>query len=165
MRAKQSLWILESPHFLSNLTILSILHFQIRERLIKSYGLTQDDADEEWKVEESELKEILKPKEDKSADDCEALPSRKKLVRRMRKLGAKFIGKGDDEEKEESAQDKSSASDAKAEAEAEESKNYGYYVIDQTDRHNILLVEMMVRGCHCFDVHVLSCHCFISMCM
>lgn len=64
-------------------------------------------------------------------------------MRRMRKLGAKFIGKGDDDEKEDSTQEKSSANDTKEEA--EESKNYGFYVIDQTDRHNIILAAM-IRG-------------------
>jgi len=54
-----------------------------------------------------------------------------------------FNGKGacdPEEEKEESPQDVTASEPNKA-----ESKSYGFYVIDQTNRHNILLAEM-IRG-------------------
>lgn len=112
-----------------------ILPPQIRERLIKSYGLVQDDANEKWNVDEKKLKEILRPAVEQSADDCEELPPLRKLVKRMRKL----LTVGGEDSTEE-APDDNPASDAKTAP-----TSHNFYVIDQSDRNNILLAEM-IRG-------------------
>lgn len=60
----------------------------------------------------------------------------------MRKLALSFAGKGaaPEEEKEETPQ-----GDNSGDTKAVEPKDYGFHVIDQSDRHNILLAEM-IRG-------------------
>lgn len=110
----------------------------IRERLITSFGLVQDESDETWKVEEKKLKKFLRPAEGKA---CEALPTRKKLLKRIKRLAMSFTGKvsSPEEEKDDSPQD-NSASDTKVEF-----KSHGFHLIDQRDCHNILLFEM-IRG-------------------
>lgn len=117
---------------------------EIRERLITSYALRQDSADEDssdspdWKVKEKKLKALLKPKKNKKQDECEELPPRKKLLRRGRKLVLSFMGKdgGFEDEKDDvpsGNQDGDIAPD------------HGFCVLDQAYRNNILLVEM-IRG-------------------
>ena len=118
---------------------------EVRERLIESYGLAKDEGDEadevdeEWRVDGRELKNILKPEVEKAADHCEALPSRKKLVKRMKRLAASFIGNGGtvEDDKDESTQDNS------GDTKSEFMKSYGFHVIDQTDRNNILVISMI----------------------
>lgn len=98
-----------------------------------------------WRVDEKELKMILRPA--KKADNfCEDMPSRGKLGKRVRTIAALLSGKGDapeEEEKDDSPQD-NSAGDSKQAA----NKSHGFHVIDQSDRHNILLAEMMKGQLH-----------------
>eukprot|EP00584_Thalassiosira_punctigera_P005019 CAMPEP_0172532664 /NCGR_PEP_ID=MMETSP1067-20121228/5630_1 /TAXON_ID=265564 ORGANISM="Thalassiosira punctigera, Strain Tpunct2005C2" /NCGR_SAMPLE_ID=MMETSP1067 /ASSEMBLY_ACC=CAM_ASM_000444 /LENGTH=2277 /DNA_ID=CAMNT_0013317209 /DNA_START=169 /DNA_END=7002 /DNA_ORIENTATION=+ len=114
----------------------------MRERLITSFGLAHDESDETWKVAETKLKKILRPTS-KEADACEALPTRKKLIKRLRKIVTSFDGKegtAPEEEKEDSPQDTSQSTTNKVEF-----KGHCIHLIDQNDRHNILLAEM-IRG-------------------
>ena len=67
----------------------------VRERLVTSFGLAQDESSESeevWKVDETELKKILRPAQEKAASDCEALPSKRKLFKRITKLANSFAG-------------------------------------------------------------------------
>ena len=142
-RAVNFLQKLNDPAF-SNGMPAQVLN-EVRERLIESYGLAKDDGDEadevdeEWRVDGKELKNILKPEVEKAADHCEALPSRKKLVKRMKRLAASFLGNGGtlEDDKDESAQDNS------GDTKSESKKNFGFYVIDQTDRNNTLVISMI----------------------
>jgi hypothetical protein len=118
---------------------------EIRERLITSYALRKDSAEEEessndreWKVKEKKLQALLKPKKSKKEADCEELPPRKKLLKRARKIVLSFMGKDSGIE-----EDKEDAVSAKQEEDV--SANHGFCVLDQKDRNNILLVEM-IRG-------------------
>eukprot|EP00986_Skeletonema_menzelii_P007190 scaffold2808_cov143-Skeletonema_menzelii.AAC.8 len=117
---------------------------EISERLITSYALRQDAVDEdssdtaEWKVREKKLKALLKPKKNKKQDECEDLPPRKKLLKRARKLVLSFMGKdgGFEDEKDDAPPENKDGDVA---------PDHGFCVLDQTNRHNILLVEM-IRG-------------------
>ena len=46
---------------------LFVYFSQLRERVIESYGLAQNELDEGWKVEGEVLKKILKPSSGESA--------------------------------------------------------------------------------------------------
>jgi hypothetical protein len=114
---------------------------KIREQLINSFGITHDGSDDKWKVQESELQKIVRPAVKKATEECEELPSRKRLLKRMKKLAMSFAGKGNgpDDDKEEFSQDNKNKV-SKVET------NYGFSVINQeTDRHNALLAAM-IRG-------------------
>lgn len=115
---------------------------KIREQLVNSYGITHDELEDKWKVQESELRKIVTPAVKKSTDECEGLPSRKRLLRRVKKLAMSFAGKGSGpgEDKDESPQDSPQKISKKVEM------KHGFFVIDQqTDRHNSLLAAM-IRG-------------------
>ena len=111
---------------------------EISERLITSYALRQDLVDEDstdapvWNVKEKKLKSLLQPKKGKKEDDCEELPSRKKLLRRVKKLVQSFMGQdgGFDDDKDDSLSGQSVT-------------DHGFCVLDQIDRNNTLLVEMI----------------------
>ena len=94
--------------------------------------------DEEWKIDESELKKLLKPSADKAADECASLPSKRKLLKRIKRLAATFIGKGGTSEQEETEESQDTSNDLPG-----SNNNYGYQLIDQTDRHNILVYNMI----------------------
>eukprot|EP00984_Skeletonema_dohrnii_P000282 scaffold91_cov114-Skeletonema_dohrnii-CCMP3373.AAC.4 len=117
---------------------------EISERLIASYALRQDSVDEdssdatEWKVREKKLKALLKPKKNKKQDECEELPPRKKLLKRARKLVLVYMGKDGGFE-----DDKDDAPSANQDVEV--APDHGFCVLDQADRNNVLLVEM-IRG-------------------
>ena len=145
-RAANFLQKLNDPAFSNGMPAQALN--EVRERLIESYGLAKDEGDEgdeadevdeEWRVDGRELKNILKPEVEKAADHCEALPSRKKLVKRMKRLAASFIGNGGtlEDDKDESTQDNS------GDTKSESKKSYGFHVIDQTDRNNILVISMI----------------------
>lgn len=118
---------------------------EISERLITSYALRQDTVDEdssetaEWKVREKKLKALLKPKKNKKQDECEDLPPRKKLLKRARKLVLSFMGKdgGFEDDKDDAPTTGNQDGDV--------APDHGFCVLDQTNRNNILLVEM-IRG-------------------
>lgn len=120
---------------------------EISERLITSYALRQDIVDEEsldapkWTVKEKKLKAMLTPKKSKKGnEECEELPPRKKLLRRIRKLVLSFMGNdaGLDDDREDAPFGKQDEDTTVAPA-------HGFCVLDQGDRNNILLVEM-IRG-------------------
>ncbi len=116
---------------------------EISERLITSYALDAADEDSsdapDWKVKEKRLKGLLKPKKNKKQDDCEELPPRKKLLKRARKLVLSFMGKdGGFEDDKDDAPSGNQDGDQVA-------PDHGFCVLDQADRNNILLVEM-IRG-------------------
>ena len=79
--------------------------------------------------------------EKRNGDDGEELPSKKALTKRLKKIVTAFIHKtnNDAEEAEDTTLD-NATTDVKAETE-----NYGFSLIDQTERCNILLAEM-TRG-------------------
>ncbi|KAL9182865.1 hypothetical protein ACHAXT_004144 [Thalassiosira profunda] len=115
----------------------------LSDRLIKTYGIVKSTDDNEsvtWTVDEEELKKILRPPKAEAGDNCEDLPSQKALLKRIRRLGNAVIGKGSAPEEEKEETQDNAEKNAKVEA-----KSYGYHVIDQSDRNNILLAEM-IRG-------------------
>ncbi len=115
---------------------------KIREQLVNSYGITHDESEDKWKVQENELQKIVRPAVKKATEVCEELPSRKRLLRRMKKLAMSFAGKGSgpDDDKNESPQDSPKTVSKKVET------KHGFCVIDQqTDRQNSLLAAM-IRG-------------------
>lgn len=119
--------------------IPAMIRNEMRERLITSFGLNRNESDETWTVDETELEEILRPSKGKGADKQD-LPSRKKLVKRCRRIANMLIGKvsSHDEEKDD-------APEANAVDDVRKSTSHGFHVIDVSDRHNILICEM-IRG-------------------
>ena len=87
------------------------------------------------------LQNIVRPAANKAKDECEALPSRKRLIKRMKKLALSFAGDGSapDDDKDEPPQ-------ANPTIVTKVETKYGFCVINQqTDRHNALLAAML-RG-------------------
>lgn len=87
------------------------------------------------------LQNIVRPAAEKATDECEALPSRKRLIKRMKKLALSFAGNGSapDDDKDEALQ-------ANPNIVTKVETKYGFCVINQqTDRHNALLAAML-RG-------------------
>ena len=87
------------------------------------------------------MQNIVRPTAKRTTDGYEALPSRKRLVKRMKRLAMSFAGKGcaPDDDKDEPPQENSTIV-TKVEM------KWGFCVIDQqTDRHNALLAAM-IRG-------------------
>jgi hypothetical protein len=80
------------------------------------------------------LQKTLRPEE--NTDACEALPSRKKLVKRIKNIAMSFAGTVPDVDKD-SLHDNSDI--------GTKAKKYGFCVIDQSNRHNILLA-VMIQG-------------------
>jgi len=73
------------------------------------------------------LQEITKLATGK-ADECEALPSRKRLIKRLKRLAMSFAGVGSSDEHP---------------LKTVEKQKYGFYVIDLSDRHNALLYAVI----------------------
>jgi hypothetical protein len=73
------------------------------------------------------LQEITKLATGK-ADECEALPSRKRLFKRLKRLAMSFAGVGSSDEHP---------------LKTVEKQKYGFYVIDLSDRHNALLYAVI----------------------
>jgi hypothetical protein len=87
------------------------------------------------------LQNIVRPAAEKATDECEALPSRKRLIKRMKKLALSFAGNesAPDDDKDEALQ-------ANPNIVTKVETKYGFCVINQqTDRHNALLAAML-RG-------------------
>eukprot|EP00804_Cyclotella_cryptica_P025678 CCRYP_002891-RD/>CCRYP_002891-RD protein AED:0.05 eAED:0.05 QI:284/1/1/1/1/1/17/975/2223 len=112
---------------------------EIQEKLITAYCLIATEGDG-WKINEDHLKEsVLLDK--RNVDDCEELPSKKALTKRLKKIVTAFTQKthSDTEEVEDPAPE-SDITDVKAGTD-----NHGFALIDQTVRCNTLLAEM-TRG-------------------
>lgn len=113
---------------------------ELQEKLVKTYCLTlQDEDGGGFKVDEDHLKKLVLV-EEASNEDCEELPSRNALSKRLRKVVSSFINKSNDAQYEEEEVPKDGVN-----AGAAVKENYGYALIDQTVRSNILLAEM-TRG-------------------
>lgn len=120
---------------------------ELQEKLITTYCLTQNeevDGDEgasQWKVDEDHLKNLML-NEKATSEDCEDLPSKKKLSKRLKKLVSAFNNRSNDamdEDVEEDVEPAALTSNLAAE------DNYGFVRIDQAVRSNTLLAEM-TRG-------------------
>lgn len=92
--------------------------------MIDSYGVTRNESDERWEIQKDKLQEITKLATSK-ANECETLPSKKRLIKRLKRLAMSFAGVG-------------SSSDEHPPKTVEKQK-YGFCVIDLSDRHNALL--------------------------
>ena len=102
--------------------------------MIDSFCLTRGESDENWTVNESELQKVVMRAE-KRADECEALPSRKKLLKRIKKIAMSFAGAVPDGEKD-PLNDNSAIDNIIT-------KKHGFCVIDQSKHQNILLAVMI----------------------
>jgi hypothetical protein len=114
---------------------------ELQEKLSKAYCLSQEEGDEsaspQWKVDENHLKTLVLM-EKASSEDCDDLPNKKLLSKRLKKLVAAFSDSADlaVEETEEAPQNNDEQTSSFPE-------NYGFAIIDQTVRCNILLAEMV----------------------
>ena len=114
---------------------------EMRQCLIDTYGLAKTEDNDKWVPNKEKLESILRPS--KSSAEVEDLPARRPLLKRIRSVVKSINGKQFEEQEETdqaaAVQDSSQAGD-----EMSKPKNdHGFVVLDQTDRHNILLVLMM----------------------
>ena len=86
------------------------------------------------------MQNIVRPAAEKATDEYEALPSRKRLIKRMKKLALSFAGNGSAPD-----DDKDDALQANPNIVTKVETKYGFCVINQNDRHNALLAAML-RG-------------------
>lgn len=115
---------------------------ELQDKLSKAYCLSQEEGDDEsassqWKVDDTHLKTLVLL-EKASSEDCDDLPSKKLLSKRLKKLLAVFSDSADvaGAETEEAPQND-------AELTTSLPGNYGFAIIDQTVRSNVLLAEMV----------------------
>lgn len=113
---------------------------ELSEKLVKTYSLkNQDEEGILLNVDEEHLKKLILS-DKATSEDCEELPSKKALTKRLRKIITVFTGKASEAIAE--------ADDIQHEctdASAATVKNYGFALIDQMERANVLLAEM-TRG-------------------
>ena len=112
---------------------------ELREKLAKTYCLSPQDeeGDEDWKVDEDHLKKLI-VSDLVTSEDCEELPNKKLLTKRLKKIGTAIMSKTVEttEEIDDPKQEDIDTSGGSSE-------NYGFFLVDQSDRSNVLLAEMI----------------------
>ncbi|EJK61181.1 hypothetical protein THAOC_18377, partial [Thalassiosira oceanica] len=114
---------------------------EVRQCLIDTYGLAKTGDDDNFVTNKEKLESILRPS--KSSAEVEDLPARRPLLKRIRSVVKSINGKQVEEQEE---TDQAAAVQDSSRAGDETSKpqdDHGFVVLDQADRHNILLVLMM----------------------
>lgn len=110
---------------------------ELREKLAKTYCLSPQDeeGEEDWKVDEDHLKKLI-VSDLLTNEDCDELPNKKLLTKRLKKIGSALISKTIEttEEVDDPKQDDFDTSGG---------SNYGFVLIDQSERSNALLAEMI----------------------
>ena len=113
---------------------------ELSEKLVKTYSLkNQDEEGVLLDVNEEHLKELILL-DKASSEDCEELPSKKALTKRLKKILNALTGKAS-EAMEEADETQHDCVDTKAAT----VENHGFALIDQMERSNVLLAEM-TRG-------------------
>ena len=114
---------------------------EMRQCLIDTYGLAKTEDDDKWALNKEKLESILRPS--KSSAEVEDLPARRPLLKRIRSVVKSINGKHFEEQEEPdqtaAVQDISQAGDEMCKPK----DDHGFVVLDQADRHNILLVQML----------------------
>ena len=115
--------------------------------VIDSYGLTQDvdeDAMDEgkkkWKVDESLLNQASNKKNESTTHESVDLPAKKDFVKRAKYVIVRTIAS-----LRTGGTNNTAISSAKTDEDINSSESHGYIKIDQGNRCNILLAEL-VRG-------------------
>jgi len=118
--------------------------------VIDSYGLTQhvdedemDDGNKKWRVDESLLHQASKKSE--PVEEAVDLPAKKDFVKRAKYVIQKTIAKL----RSDGTNSKAVSSTKTIDEDVKSSESHGYIVIDQGNRCNILLAEMvraLVKG-------------------